>query len=734
MFTRPRARTVATCWLGCVLLAAVGAASVAQPPDPLAPVGIAAQPSAPPARPVSETLYGTTIEDPYRYFEQMGPETTAWMKAQGDYTREVFDAIAPRAALRQRIADFVSRFGLVEGYVNYGGRAFYQERAPGADGFDLRVRDAAGTRTLIDIGAWSARNGGKPHAIDFFLAAPDGSKVAAGISAGGSEASSLFVFDAATGTQIAGPIDRADFGATAWSEDARTLYFIRLKALAPGNADVERYLDATLNAWDLVSVPVPILGSTLGRGPAFAPVETPALDITPGAPLALAIAINGVQNEVAAWTAPVQRVADPNVTWQPFVTRDDGVTSIVMRGNDIYLLSHRDAPMFQVLTVRAGAPLAAAQVLVAARPDRLIESIHAAADALYVLTVEGGYSRLLRIANGSTEVTDVALPFPGYATGVFSDPRANGITLTHASWTDPPATLRYDPDGGVFKPIELAARPQFDSAAMRVDDLSATAGDGVRVPLTLVRPRGADVPRITLLEAYGAYGLSLLPEFSPRIAALLREGGAYAVCHVRGGGELGEAWRLAGKDANKPNTWRDLIACAQDLIARGVTTRESLFIFGGSAGGIAVGMALTERPELFAGVIDAVPAANATRSEFSPNGPPNVPEFGTVATEDGFRNLLAMDSYQHVRSGVAYPAVMITTGLNDPRVSAWEPAKFAAQLQASGTPNPVLLRIETDGGHGIGATREQGDALYADIYAFMFWRAGAPGWRPERHH
>jgi prolyl oligopeptidase len=220
--------------------------------------------------------------------------------------------------------------------------------------------------------------------------------------------------------------------------------------------------------------------------------------------------------------------------------------------------------------------------------------------------------------------------------------------------------------------------------------------------------------------------------FSPRTVSFVREGGTYASCHVRGGGEKGEEWRLAGKDDKKPNTWRDLIACAEDLIAQGITTKDKLFIFGGSAGGITMGMALTERPDLFAGVIDSVPAANTTRSEFSPNGPPNIPEFGTITTEQGFRNLLAMDSYQHVKDGTIYPPILITTGINDPRVSPWEPAKFAARLQASGTPNPVLLRVDLEAGHGIGSTKTQNDELYADMISFMFWRAGEPEWRPRK--
>jgi prolyl oligopeptidase len=130
-------------------------------------------------------------------------------------------------------------------------------------------------------------------------------------------------------------------------------------------------------------------------------------------------------------------------------------------------------------------------------------------------------------------------------------------------------------------------------------------------------------------------------------------------------------------------------------------------------------------------VIDIVPAANTLRAEFSPNGPDNIPEFGSIKTEQGFKNLYAMDSIQHVQKGVTYPAVLISTGLNDPRVSPWEPAKFAAALMASGTPNPVLLRVDSQAGHGIGSTRTQADLLSADWIAFVFWRSGDPGWRPD---
>ena len=716
--------------LALVALACAAAAPVNH--DPLAPAGDAPPRPAPaPVKPVTETLWGKQVTDDYRYMEALDPSTIAWMKAQGTYTRQILDAIPARAALEARIAALTGSFGFTRDYANYGGRTFYQERTPGSDNFDLVVRDTTGKRKIVDVAAIRASHGGKPHAINYFLASPDGSKVAVGISQGGSEAASISVYDVATGKQTAGPLDRADIGILTWSHDSNRLYFPRLKKLAPGEADIEKYRHPALVSWDLTSEPVAILGSGVGRGPAFLPDEVPALEVWPGARMARAVSFNGVQNEEVIWLAPVSQLNDPNVKWTPFVTRADEVTSADATGDTIYLLSHKNAPTFQVLGVQAGHPLASARIVVPAQKDRVIDSIHAASDALYVLARRGAYSLLLRVPHGSTQIDEIALPFKGHVGEAFTDPRQSGITISLASFAVPPTTFAYDPAKKTFADLKLGAAAHYDSSRYEISDLQAKAEDGVMVPNTLVRPKGAKGPKIVVIQSYGSYGISQLADFSPRAVSFLEAGGTYATCHVRGGGELGDAWRLAGKDANKRNTWRDLIACAEDLIARGYTTKSQLFVFSGSAGGITVGRALTERPDLFAGVIAIVPGTNTLRSEFAPSGPINIPEFGTITTEQGFKNLYAMDTVQHLRPGVQYPPVLITTGLNDPRVSPWEPGKLTAALQASGSVRPILLRIDAEAGHGMGSTKSQDDALYADMWAFVFWRAGLPDWQPR---
>jgi prolyl oligopeptidase len=690
------------------------------------------RPAPAPVVPVVETLFGRQITDRYRYLEALDPATIEWMKSEGTYTRSLLDSIKPLAHLETEVAKFTASFGLIQGYVHFGSRGFYEERAPGSDNFDLMVSDRAGIRKLVDVAALRAANGGKPFAINYFLVSPDGNKVAVGISEGGSEDASITVYDAASGAKMGGPIDRAQFGATSWSDDSKLLYFIRLQK-TPANAPAtDKYLNATADAWDLKSEPVAVLGASLGHGPALTPVEAPAIAISVGAPVAAALSINGVQNELAMWLAPAARLSDPKVTWTKFLTREDDVTNVDMRGAEIFLLSHKDAPTFKVLTVHAGQPLSSASTLVPAQADRVIEGIHASADALYVLARHGAYSQLLRIPVGSTSIEEVPLPFRGHINEAFTDPRTPGITLDLSSFITPPAEFVYHPANKTFSELKIGTRGDFVPSEYSLSDLQAKAADGTLVPLSLVQPKSAQGSQITIVEAYGSYGISELADFSVRRAVAMRQGITYGVCHVRGGGELGEQWRLGGKDANKHNTWDDLIRCSEYLIARGVTTPAKLFILGGSAGGITMGRAMTERPDLFAGVLDEVPAANPLRSEFTAGGPANIPEFGSITTAEGLANLYEMDTIQHIKKGTQYPAVMITTGLNDPRVAPWEPAKLAAALQASGTARPILLRIDEEAGHGVGSTKTQTDALGADIIAFVFWRAGLPDWQPTQ--
>ena len=366
----------------------------------------------------------------------------------------------------------------------------------------------------------------------------------------------------------------------------------------------------------------------------------------------------------------------------------------------------------------------------------MIRNIAAAQDALYVQAIDGGIGKLTRVPYGGGSASFVSLPFEGDVTLAATDQRVPGTLLDMTGWTKASKIYAYDPAKQSVTDTGLQPAGPFDNpGGLESHEVKARSYDGTLVPLSIIYKSGLklDGSNPTLMVGYGAYGISEDPHFDPRFLAWFERGGVFAVAHVRGGGEYGEDWHLAGKLLTKQNTWKDFIACAEYLIEQKYTSSARLAIEGGSAGGITIGRSITERPDLFAVAIDAVPMSDVVRAEFTPNGPPNIPEFGTVKKADGFKALYAMSAYHHIKDQTPYPAVMVTTGFNDPRVISWEPGKMAARLQAAtSSGKPVLLRVDYDAGHGIGSTKTQREQELADEMSFALWQFGVAGFEPEK--
>jgi prolyl oligopeptidase len=307
------------------------------------------------------------------------------------------------------------------------------------------------------------------------------------------------------------------------------------------------------------------------------------------------------------------------------------------------------------------------------------------------------------------------------------------IWVSCSGWANEEQRFRYTLKENAFTLENLVPAleyPEFKDIV--VEEITFKARDGEEVPLSLIYDknikRDGNIP--VLIDAYGAYGTSRNPYFVKSYMLWAAQGGMIAVAHVRGGGEKGEQWRLAGFKATKPNTWRDVIDCAEYLIKEKYTSKEKIAIWGASAGGIAVGRAITERPDLFKAAIIEVGITNITRFENTPNGAGNAKEFGTVKDPDEFKSLLEMDAYQHIKKGEKYPATLITGGINDNRVIVWQPVKFAAKLMAkSKSENPVLLKIDYEGGHGNNIPLAQRYSNLGDIFAFAFWQLGHPDYQ-----
>jgi prolyl oligopeptidase len=703
--------------------------------------GSPAAPPVAPVRPVTDTYFGVKVVDPYRYMENLkDPEVASWFKAQNDYTRSALAAIPGRAALLERIKqlDESAPARVTDVRRLPGGRYFYQKRLASEDVAKIYMRDGLNSEEKLIVDPAKYATPGGPHdAISYYAPSLDGRYVAFGVSPAGSEDAVLRVIDTQTGRETGDVIDRVQFGSPSWLPDGHSFVYNRLQKLGPDSAPTDRYLKSRAYLHVLGTGPdkdALVFGDGV-PGVQIVPTDIPFVVTPPGTSYAIGIIAHGVQNEVTAYAAPTKSLAGAEVPWKKLCDVQDDITGFDIYGDDVYLQSHKDASRFKVLHTKLSNPDVAHADVVLPPSEAVVRNIAAAEDALYVQELDGGLGRLVRIPYGRAPQT-VALPFDGSLGLSATDQRVPGTLLDMASWTKAAKILAYDPATKQVTNTKLQPAGRFDDPAdVESVEVKAPSYDGTLVPLSIVYKKGLklDGSNPTLLEGYGAYGITLDPFFDPKLLAWFERGGVFAVAHVRGGGEYGEDWHLAGKLLNKPNTWKDFIACAEYLINHHYTSTPHLAIEGGSAGGITVGRSITERPDLFAAAIDAVPSSDMLRMENTPNGPPNIPEFGTVKNEDGFKALYEMSAYDHVKDGTAYPAVLVTTGFNDPRVISWQPGKMAARLQAAtSSGKPVLLRVDYEAGHGFGSTKTQREVELADQMSFVLWQFGVEGFQPAQ--
>jgi prolyl oligopeptidase len=419
--------------------------------------------------------------------------------------------------------------------------------------------------------------------------------------------------------------------------------------------------------------------------------------------------------------------------WKKVADEADAVTSFDVHGESLFLVSHKDASRFKVLRTSLENPDLNHATAVVPASDVVVVGISAASDALYVQDLDGGLGRLRRLPYLGGSSQPVKLPFEGAIQTLVTNPTESGAWLELTSWTKSPLWYSLDASSGKLTDTGLVAPSPVDYSQVESEEVKARSADGTMVPLSIIHKRGIalDGSHPTWLEGYGAYGITLDPTFRPTLLAFFERGGIFAVAHVRGGGEYGEDWHAGGQKLTKQHTIDDMLAGAQYLIDHKYTSAAHLAGEGTSAGGVTIGGAITQRPDLFGAALIRVGDSDSLRSELMASGPANIPEFGTVKEPDGFKGLFAMDAYQHVKPNTKYPAVLLTTGANDPRVAPWQAAKMAARLQVSTTSGkPVLLRVDYDAGHGLGSTKTQRDGELADEIAFLFWQLGVPEFQP----
>jgi prolyl oligopeptidase len=701
-------------------------------------------PPPPPAKNVVDTYWGVAVDDPYRYLEDTkDPAVQAWMKAQASATEAILAKIPGRDALLARIKEIEAKAsGLTDQATRAAsGRYFFLKRDPSDNQFRLVYRDTADgpDRLIVDPEAL-AKKTGTPHAVLDFAPSPDGKRVAYAMQAGGGEIGTLHVVDVASGKELVKPIDRIRYASVSWLDDGSGFFYSRLRENYETFPATERFDDRSRHFHALA-------GDVDRR--VFSPTHNAELKLPsyasgitfqiPGTTRAATIVIHGVERYYGLMIADLASAKAGTARWQPVVTLADKVGDIAIAGGYIYVRTSKTSPRFSVLRMPVGRPdLAAAEVVVPAG-ESVITEVGGARDAAYVVRRDGATQSLWRLAHrAGAKPERIALPFEGSVEITGATARRAGVVFQLSGWTRATKPYVYEPSRGKAVQLPFVAAGAYDAPQDIVArEVRFRSHDGVEVPMSILARRDAklDGSNPTILYGYGAYGVTSDPFFNPRIYAWIERGGVFAFAHVRGGGAFGEEWHLAGRKTTKPNTWKDAIAAGEWLVANGYTSKDRLGIYGGSAGGIFVGRAITERPDLFAAAVPVVGVFDAPRFESSANGVANIPEFGTVKNEEEFKALLAMSTYHAVRDGTPYPGILFAHGVNDSRVDVWETLKADARFATATTSGkPVLMRLEYDSGHGQGSTRAQAQARSADIWSFFLWQFGIPEFQPKASH
>ena len=688
-------------------------------------------------RNVVDTYQGVAVDDPYRDLEKLdNPAVKAWASGQGQYTRAALDQLPGLAPLQKRLAALAATAGdkITQIQRSADGRVFFLKRRPQDATAKLYARARGEDERLVFDADTLTKATGKAHSINGYSVAPDGRHVALLLSKSDAEVGVIQALKVASGKMVGPAVEHiwGELPAT-WLPDSKHFVFERSgdPALAYGKNQMFIRRLGSDGKDD-----VPLVGYQIDSGFKSRENDWLFVSVAQSSPFALLSAVDGVNGVQRIQVQPRALFGRPGAAWRPVLDESNKVRNYGHSGRWLYGRTFDGAPRFRILRWDLSHP-EAAPVEVVAQQDGVIEEIGAARDGLYYVVRSAAVAELFVLPHGAAagRARKIALPASGSVTLASTDPGADGVIFTLEPWTAPMNLLSASlarplaVDSGLIRNKGLAYQDVVASEAVCV------ARDGAKVPLSILMKTGLarDGSHPTLLFGYGGYGLTDTAQFSPTRMAWLERGGILAIANPRGSGAYGEDWYKAGRGATKPNTWHDMIDCAEMLIKEGYTSAAKLAIRGVSMGGVAAGRALTERPDLFKSAVLQVGMLDAVRGiTVSQNGPNHLLEMGDVNTEGGVRQLLAMSSYHQVVSGTSYPAVLILTGMNDNRVDPWMSFKMAARLQAAtSSGKPVLLRVEEEGGHGMSGTLDQYLATTADYYAFLLWQVGDPDFQPK---
>ncbi len=687
--------------------------------------------------------FGTKVADPYRSLEdRAAPATQAWAKGNADYTRSQLDQLPGLKAMRERInaLDADQSPAIRRLQVTPRGQWFYLKRMPGENFTKLYMREsvAGKERLLLDPEEWK-KSTGTNYSINNFAVSPNGEFIATVIAKADAELGELQIISTKTGKQILPAVPRI-WGETLalWNRDGKSLVYIQQPVAE--NADTPfgkmqiyvRKLDGSADK--------KLMGFGEKFGPEIRAKDWVYVEPASSAKYTVASVAEGIgSNGRALFALTADLAKDPTTTrWRELFGVSADVTGGGTLGHYFYTRTFNGASRYRIMRYDLDKPAAAA-VEVVPQQKGVIDEMTIAADGVYFVVREGSVTDLYRLRHTGkpSSPEKVALPFVGAVTMFDADPNVAGLVFKLEGWTRESQIFRVDAKSKTPTVVAAGIVPSSPSNVGQdwvAEESTCTSHDGVEVPMSVIYKRGLvkDGSHPTVIDGYGGYGYAEPAFFNRKLDPWLQRGGIYVDVKPRGGGAYGRDWYQAGVGATKANTWKDMIACGQTLVQRGYTTSQKLAIQGTSMGGVAVGRAITERPDLFAVALVRVGVTDTLRFiEASSNGPNHEAEMGSVKTAEGVKQLLAMSTYDNIKAGEKYPAVMFTAGLNDNRVAPWIVYKsFARMAAATSSGKPVLMRVEFEGGHGVTTTAEQRNAEIADLFAFVLWNTGAPDFQP----
>ncbi|MEU7001060.1 prolyl oligopeptidase family serine peptidase [Nonomuraea sp. NPDC046570] len=668
-----------------------------------------------------EPVHGIPVADPYRWLEDPDdPATKEWQVAQDDLYLEHAQDLHHRDRFHERLTRLQSA-GFVGPPSWHGERHFFVRRAPGQEHLALHTVDPDGTeRVLLDPAGSTV--------IDAWQPSPDGALLAYQLSSGGREESLLSVLDVATGQVVDGPIDRCRSTLVAWLPDGDSFLYVRRLPPEQAPPGEERYHRRVY----LHRVGTDPAEDELVFGEGRDKATHYRVNVTHGWLTISASLGTSPRNDL--WIAELS-----SRPWEPRAVQEgvDAHTALrVGRDGRAYLMTDRDAPRGRIVVTDPADPgVETWRELIPEDPEAVLS------DFALLDGADGPVLVLSRTRHAVTELTrhdartgapTGTVPVPGIGTAAALTTRPEGgseLWFAYTDTTTPVSVQRYDARTGE---TTLWAAPPGSARPPRVDsrEVEFRSKDGTLVRMLVLAPPETSGPRPCLLAGYGGFGVSMVPAFNPQALAWVEAGGVYAVARLRGGGEEGERWHRAGMRAAKQNVFDDFHAAAEALVAGGWTSADRLAVTGGSNGGLLVGAALTQRPELYAAAACSAPLLDMVRYERSGLGAAWSTEYGSAAVPEEFGWLYGYSPYHHVRPGLDYPAVLFTVADGDTRVDPFHARKMCAALQWAsreraerGQAAPVLLRTEGEVGHGARAVTST-IALEADVLAFCAAHTG----------